>query len=52
VDEPDIDPLEPQLVVKAAAAARIKGKQMASRWRGDEEAKRIKSSGWHSKAKT
>jgi hypothetical protein len=48
--ELDIFPLEPQLVVKADAAATINVKQMANNRREDEEAKRIKSSVWSPKA--
>jgi hypothetical protein len=39
-------PLEPQLVEKTPAAM-INPREMAKDWRGDEEAKRIKPSGWH-----
>ena len=50
-DDPDVLP-EPQPVLNAVAATinpeTINPKEMPSRWLGDEEAKRIKTSGWHS----
>jgi len=43
-------PLEPQPVLKRTAAM-INVKEIASRWRGDEEAKLTNSSGWQSEVR-